>query len=362
MKETIIKPEKIVWALIPTTQCNFNCSYCYNKGRRKEEGKFIYSVEHMLECLKPERFGGPVFFGAVSVGETFLWKDIVQFTEGMLSMGHIVSYTSNGTITSVIKQFCNYPAKLRSGLEIDLSFHYFELKRTKQLDLYFENIKMLKSAGISFAIFLVAADDYLPYLREISELCQEKAGVLPIIGMERDYNHRGGKNVKKYTPEIEKLLEETCNTNQWHIQKQLYGKQRKEFCLAGYNSINMNLGNGNYTKCWGVDRSGNLFKDPNSKIKFEPIGFCPFYDCVCASYQCWGLIPELDLPTHSKTFFTRSSVSERVWIFMDYKMADKLNTRSINGFNLLRYKLKHKINRFDIIMKEGGHKIKNILK
>lgn len=360
MEEKIIKPKKIIWALVPTTRCNLNCSYCYNQGKRKEKGRFIHSIEHMLKCLRPERFGGPIFFAAVSGGETLLWNGIIEFTAGMLSYGHVVSYTSNGTYTPVLKRFCDFPEKLRSNLEIDLSLHYFELKRTKQLDLYFENIKMLKSAGISFAIFLVAADSYIPYLREISELCQKKVGVLPVIGMERDYGRIGGKNVKKYTPEVKRLLEETCNTNQWRIQEQLYGQERKEFCLAGYHSINLNLGNGNYTKCWGVDKSGNLFKNPNKKIKFEPIGFCPFYNCVCASYQCWGLIPDLDLQTHSKTYFTRSSVSKKIWHFMDYKMENKPETYSIKGLNLLRYKLKQKINKLNIIAKESIKKIVSI--
>jgi len=226
------------------------------------------------------------------------------------------------------------------------------LKGQKKLDLYFKNIRMLQSAGISFAIFIVANDDYIPYLREISKLCQKKVGILPVIGMEREYNRMGGKNIKKYTPETIKLLQETCNMNQWKIQQKLYGRERKEFCFAGYHSINLNLGNGNYTKCWGTDKSGNLFKNPNSKIKFEPIGLCPFYDCVCASYQCWGLIPELKIPTHSEIYFTKSSVSEKIWDFMDYRMENKLNIYS-KEVSKLRYKLKQKINKWKLIIKQS---------
>jgi len=273
----------------------------------------------MLKCFAVERFGGPVFFAGASAGETLLTKDIVPLTEGMLSKGHVVSYTTNMTATSVLKQLCEFPAGLRSGLELDASLHYLELKKLNMLDKYFENLNMLKNAGISIAIFLVISDHYIPYLREISDLCQEKIGLLPIAGAMRDYDKKGGK-VKKDYSQIDGIVKETCDVRQWELQKRIYGHKRMEFCHAGEYSVNVNLANGAYRKCWNYGELGNIFNDPNEPVKFEPVGKCPFYDCVCASYLCWGLIPQLEVPTHSRIYFTKDSVSQRVWNFMNSKI------------------------------------------
>jgi len=342
------RPNKVVWCGTPGSLCNLNCSYCYTGDRKVKKGETNYSVKHMLKCFEPKRFGGPIFFGGAAAGETLLWDGIFEFTKGMLSHGHIVSYTTNMTLTSAIKKFCDLPARLRSGLELDASLHYLELKRKKLLDTYFENLRMLRSAGISIAMFLCISDVYIPYLREINELCKKEIGLLPIAGMVRSYEQNGGKTACEYSADIDKLVKETCDDRQWELQKRIYGQKRAEFCHAGEYSINMNLENGNYTKCWGrswaasrikslkglpfvgkvvnrifKERSqvmGNIFEDPNKPIKFGAIGKCPFYDCVCASYQCWGLIPELDVKTHPKTYFARESVSKEVWDFMDSKI------------------------------------------
>jgi len=358
------RPSKVIWSSIPGNICNLNCSYCYvgqKKGVKGKtlypKGKTLYSTEYILKCFKPERFGGPIFFGGASAGETLLWDGIEEFTKGMLSYGHIVSYTTNMTYTPVIEKFCDYPANLRSRLELDASLHYLELKRSKKLDVFFDNLRTLKSAGISIAIFLCIVDKYLPYLREISELCKKEIELLPIAGMLREYGKNGAKTIYNYNPKIDKLVRETCDVRQWELQKRIYSHKRNEFCHAGEYSLNLSLENGNYTKCWGnsgINKNwqklplifriknqlkvpivsnilnrifklprpliGNLFQNPNKLIKFEPIGNCPFNDCICASYLCWGLIPELDVETHSKIFFTRSTVSDEVWEFMDSKV------------------------------------------
>jgi hypothetical protein len=299
----------------------------------------------MLKCFEPKRFGGSIFFGAASSGETLLWEDIVDFTRGMLSYGHIVSYTTNMTITPILERFCDFPAELRSRLELDASLHYLELKRKNMLNEYFENLCMLRSAGVSIAIFLVISDIYIPYLREISELCQKEIGLLPIAGILRNYEGNGAEIAMKYSSDVDKLVKETCDVRQWELQKRIYGQRRTEFCYAGEYSLNMNLGTGDYTKCWGSNgieknwekllkgasfvnkainrifkESRNMFKNPNELIKFEPIGRCPFYDCICASYLCWGLIPDSNVETHSKTYFKRDFVSKEIWDFMDFNI------------------------------------------
>jgi hypothetical protein len=161
-----ISPAKIVWAGIPGSVCNLNCEYCYvGSHKAGVVGRFPRPVDYMLRCLSPERLGGPVFFGGAAEGETLLARDIVPLTEGMLAQGHVVSYTTNMTVREKLKQFCDFAPDLRSRLELDASLHYLELKQQKKLDLYFDNLNMLKNAGISIAMFLVICDRYVPYLK-----------------------------------------------------------------------------------------------------------------------------------------------------------------------------------------------------
>ena len=354
MKERL---SKVIWTGIPGTRCNLNCSYCYVGEKEGKKGEYLYSTDHMLECFKPERFGGPIFFEATGSGETLLWDEIIPFTAGMLSYGHIVSYTTNMTIKPMIEALCNFSSDQRSRLVLDASLHYLELKRKKLLGTFFENLRMLKSAGISIAILVCVSDTYIPHLREISDICQKEVGLLPIAGMARTYDANGGRLSEKYSQDVEKLVRETCDVRQWELQRHIYGYKRKEFCHAGECSIDLNLGTGDYTKCWGNSGlvkkwqrflsngrklsktasfiynkftarlfdepsqvMGNIFRDPTEPIKFEPMGRCPFYDCICASFLCWGLIPELDVGTHAQTYFAKQSVSNKVWDLTNSKI------------------------------------------
>jgi MoaA/NifB/PqqE/SkfB family radical SAM enzyme len=349
---------KAVWAGIPGSLCNLNCSYCYTGENKGQRGEYAYPVEHMLKCFEPKRFGGPIYFEGTGGGETLFWSQIVDFTEGMLSYGHVVSYVTNMTTTPVIEKFCNFHKKLRERLVFDVSLHYSELKRKKLLDTFLANLRMLKSAGISFYIAICISDSYIAHLREVRDLFKNDIGLLPQANMIRDYGRNGAKIAGSYSSDVDRLVRETCDVRAWKLQKYIFGHRRTEFCHAGEYSINLNLGTGDYTKCWGnsglgenwrklfVEKSklikkvplgnnrvtnrlfkepsqimGNLFKNPNEPIRFEPIGKCPFYDCVCAGWQCWGLIPELNVDTFSRTYFTREFVSNEAWDLMDSKMS-----------------------------------------
>lgn len=351
------KPSKIIWASMPGTICNLNCSYCYTGSNKGKIGRFPLPVEQVLRCFTPERFGGPIFLGAAAAGETLLTDGIVEFTRGMLEYGHVVSYTTNMTHSPVIEEFCQFPSELRSRLQLDASLHYLELKQSGNLDIYFKGLRRLVDAGISIATYICVSDDYLPHLNEVRDVCQKEIGMLPVAGMLRDYSQAGGIVSTVYDSASEKLVRSTCDCRQWDIQKRLYGEKRNEFCHAGEVSLNLSLSSGDYTKCWGhsgrvaswermwcastfrtlrqmpgigalarklfPDMSqvvGNVFSTPDTPILFEPIGKCPFNDCVCASYLCWGLIPEYEVSTHSKTYFKREFVAKNVWEFMDHRM------------------------------------------
>ena len=349
---------KVVWAALPGSLCNLNCSYCYVGDKKGDLGEYVYPVKHMLKCFDPKRFGGPISFEGTGVGETLLWPEIVDFTQGMLLHGHVVTYNTNLTITPVIEKFCNLNKELRSRLVLAVSLHYLELKRKKLLDKFLANLRMLKSAEISFSMGICISDSIIPHLQEINELFKKEIGLLPLAQMIRTYDRNGGKIARAYSHAADKLVKETCDVRAWNLEKFIFGSKRNEFCLAGESSIDLHLGTGDYAKCWGSNGLGkkwreivlekneskllkkiplvksvtyklfkeprlflgNMFKNPNEPIKFGPIGECPFYDCVCAEFQCWGLIPELNVGTFSGTYLTKGFVSNEAWDLMDSKI------------------------------------------
>ena len=342
--------KKVIWAGMPGGVCNLQCQYCYTGARKGKQGQCLYSVEHMLKCFHQARFGGPIFFGGASGGETLFWNGIVDFTRGMLAQGHIVSYTTNMTMSKVIRSFCEFDPELRQRLQLDASLHYLELKREKLLPVFFENLRRIGQAGISYAIFICISDAYIPYLEEIHNVCKKETGILPVAGMVREYSYDGVHRTMTYSSDIDDLVHRTCDARQWDLQKRVYGQHRAEKCYAGALSFNLDLESGTYTKCWGKSKTigvgerflnhcpsllqragaklkltishhkGNIFDDPSTPIIFEPMGDCPFPDCVCASYLCWGLVPGFDVPTHSRVFFHRSAVSQTIWTQMDKKL------------------------------------------
>lgn len=53
-----------VECLLPTTQCNLKCEYCYVRQRKDDEQKQIpldYDVSHIISAFNKHRWGGGLY-------------------------------------------------------------------------------------------------------------------------------------------------------------------------------------------------------------------------------------------------------------------------------------------------------------
>lgn len=316
-------PVKYIHAMQGGTVCNLKCSYCYvpitSKSSKPSPIKFKYSTEQMLKALSKERLGGVALINYVGGGETFLSEQTFEIIKGLLEEGHYMSVVTNTTVTKEIEKLCNLPDELKDRILIQSSLHYVELKRLNLIDVYFDNLNKLKKAGISFYIIYTYDENDLPYLEEVRDICLERLQTLPSPNPARDAANGWG-HYPFWSEELQKRVNKIFNLPEGDSSLL---EKRNEFCYAGDWSFMLNMENGEATKCFVGKQIGNIFENPNEKIKFEAIGKCPSEYCACGMLLLSsGVIPELDIPSFGNSFKERTSINNKVLDYLDFKLKD----------------------------------------
>lgn len=298
---------KFIECLLPITLCNLKCHYCYviqrnNRGMKK--ALLNYPIDQMLESLRPERFGGKVYFSICGAGETTLCEELPVLVKGLLEMGHIVNITTNGTTKNHIKAIIKPLTKENSkGLHFSFSFHYLELKRLNLLETFFEVVQYVKDMGCSFFVQFNMNDEYVPYLNEIKRLVFDKTGALPQIAATRKENNLKS-DIELYTnhsKEEYKNFGSAFDSPLFSYTLENFDKPRKEFCHAGEISYVLNLGTGILQQCYASLQRQNIFDNPTQPIKLKAIGHhCCSKFCMNSShFMSLGVIPEAGGPTYA---------------------------------------------------------------
>lgn len=276
--------------LVPVTVCNLKCSYCYVIQRNYRNMKLAnmqYTPDHIAKCLTKERLGGICYFSICGAGETLAQPEVLEIANGLLKNGHLVNITTNGTLTNRFKQLEKFAKEDLKRLHFSFSFHYLELKRLNLLDTFFNNIKYIKQLGCSFVVQLNLCDEYIPHIDDIKKICMENVNAYPQIAVTRD-EAKSLRNIKILTElsaDEYKKIGDTFNSPLFDYTMEKFNKKQSEFCYAGQRSGVLNLATGELKKCYGHSKSQNIFKDPNSIIKFEPIGnACRTRFCMNSSH------------------------------------------------------------------------------
>lgn len=299
MKREIVK---FIECLIPITLCNLKCHYCYvmqRHNRNMKHAHFNYSVPHMLSCLTKERFGGSVYFSICGAGETTLCPELPELVKGLLSMGHFVNITTNGTCTKQLSKLLDtLTSEEAKALHVSFSFHYLELKRLKQFETFFDNVRKVREAGCSYFVQFNLNDEYIPYLDDIKDLVFKNTGALPQVAATRKENDlksdielfskHNNEQYYEYGKSFESPLFEYTMKN--------FNVHRKEYCYAGQVSCVLNLATGNLQACYASIQQINIFANPKAQIKFDPVGHhCPSRFCMNSShFMSLGVIPSKD--------------------------------------------------------------------
>lgn len=289
---------RFIECLIPLTACNIKCSYCYvvQEGRRKnEKASFQYSPETIGLGLSKERLGGTSLISITASGETFIAKELPYITLEILKQGHFVNITTNGTLTKQMKDFLSTIEGYSSHVHISFSFHYVELLTKGLIDTFFENIKMMRSAGCSILLQINLSDEYIPYWNEIKRLSKMHVGAYPQVALTRRESPDGFSIMTSETEEKYVRVAREMKSPLFEYTYKNFNVKRKEYCYAGLWSAKLNLATGEMTGCYGLGLHQNIFKDITKPIKWMPVGrHCGFAYCFNSShFMSQGIIPDL---------------------------------------------------------------------
>ena len=298
------KISRLIECYVPIYACNMKCDYCYikqNSGRYFEEKveKFPFSPKTIAYALRKERLGGTCLINLCAGGETLLSHETVELARFLLEDGHYVMIVTNGTVTKYINELCEFPVELKKRLWVRFSLHFLELKNSNRIELFFRNVNSIKNSGASIAVEMVASDDYIPYIEEIKELCQNNLCSLPEINIARkedDFSILTNLTFKEYVNTWSQF-----GSASFDFKLKTVGVKRKEFCYAGDWTATLHLGTGQISKCYSRPFQ-NIYDNMEEPIKFEAMGCnCPLP--YCHNSHIWltlGNIPKLDLPTFAQ--------------------------------------------------------------
>lgn len=297
--------KRFIDCYIPTQTCNLRCHYCYITQNRKFNNKlaeFAYSRETICKALSKERLGGTCLLNFCAGGETLLSSEVLPLVRSLIEEGHYAMIVTNGTLKKRFDEVATWPKEVLERLFFKFSFHYLELKRLDLLELFFNNVNLMKQMGASFTVEITPTDELIPYIDEVKAICMEKLGTLCHVTVARDDRTDGIDVLTKYNFEEYKKIWGQFNSELFAFKTEIFYQKRNEFCYAGDWSAYLNLGTGALRQCYCGKLLGNIYEDVNKPIPFAAIGE------QCTQPHCYnghvfltlGNIPELQTPTYAQ--------------------------------------------------------------
>lgn len=344
---------------VPVHVCNLKCNYCYvsqyeenSKAQKQAKFNFLYSPEHVKKCLTQERLGGVCHFNMCGSGETLIPRELADYVRVILENGHSVMIVTNGLLTDRFEKLMELPKELKSRLGFKFSFHYLELKRTNQMEIFFNNINLVRKNGCSFSLELTANDEYEPYIEDIKALSLKKVGALCHITIPRNEPVRGIPLLSKHSLEEFYDVWKEFDSPMLDNKKRYWGEKRKEYCLAGEVSALLDLEDGAFKPCYKQKyMTQNIFKDPEKPIKWCAVGkTCKVEHCFNDhSFLAFGDIPELEFCNYNE-IRDRVDKDGKHWINEEMRehFSQKIISNSAKSFSK---KCKYKFRRGNIKFK-----------
>lgn len=305
------KIKRLVNFIIPVEACNFRCHYCYIEQEQRHTNKvedLSCSLEHIQKAMGRERWGGTVHINMCAIGETLLAEYAPELAKRMLENGRFVSVVTNGTITKRIVEFCEFPQEFKQRLFFKFSYHYLELIKHNMMDIFFDNIRMVREADIAFTVELTVNDETIPYISKLKKLCEEKCGAAPHV-IESRNNLDGYSRLTNLPVKEHQKAWQQFDSDLFNFQQTIWQEKRKEFCYAGDWVTALSVESGWLMPCFaGGQAIQNIYENIDEPIRFCAIGHnCPWTHCYAAYVLLTsGAIPTLNVKN------TYASVRDRI--------------------------------------------------
>lgn len=346
------KIKRFIDCYISTKTCNLKCHYCYISLLDNFENEILtltHSPACIREALSQQRLGGICLFNLCAGGETLLSEDVLPVVKELLTEGHYVMIVTNGTLKKRFQEISQWESELLKRLMIKFSFHYLELKRLNIMEVFWDNVLLMKQSKVSFSVEVTPSDELIPHIEDVKNICLEKVGALCHVTIARD-------DRKKYIDILSKMnFEEyiqtwsVFNSDLFEFKSELYQVKRNEYCYAGNWSVYLDLNSGNVRQCYCGKIIGNIY-DLEKNIDYTEIGFdCKLPYCYNGhAFLTIGDIPELKTPTYAQM---RNRVCEdgSEWLtndvkkFFSSKLCESNKKRSV--FYKMKLVTRSKINR-----------------
>ena len=297
------KIKRYIDCYIPTEACNLRCHYCYIAQKRKFNSKlarFSHSAEEIAARLSRDRLGGTCLLNLCAGGETLLSEDVLPLVKALLEEGHYVTIVTNGTITKRFQEIVQLEKILLKRLMIKFSFHFLELNRLGLMDVFFNNIRLMKAAGVSFSVEITPSDELIPFIEEVKETCIMQLGALCHVTIARDDRTNGIDILSDLSFDAYKETWGQFDSELFRFKSEIFYQKRNEFCYAGEWSCYLNLETGILSQCYCGSPLCNIYEDTNS-IPFRAIGKkCSLPHCYNGHvFLTMGCIPEMQTPTYA---------------------------------------------------------------
>jgi len=291
---------------LPTETCNLRCPYCYITQKRKFDNAvtpFNHSPEYIRQAFSKKRWGGLMLLSICAGGETLLCDDLIPVVEQLLLEGHYVMLVTNGVLSKQFVKLSKIEKNLLKRLVFKFSFHYLELKRTNNMHVFFDNIRMMKNAGCSFTVEITPYDELSPYIDDIKKACMENAGALCHVTIPRDvHKPKQVELLSEHSLEEFYQIWKSFDSELLDFKKSIFFVKRNEYCHAGAWTYFIDIVSGDVKQCYSAKSIMNIYDDINEPIKEVPVG----HDCIqphCYNghaFLALGAIPELDTPAYAK--------------------------------------------------------------
>lgn len=298
------KIKRFIDCYIPTETCNLRCHYCYIAQKRKfnsKLAKFSHSIEEIVSALSKERLGGTCLLNMCAGGETLLSDEVLPLVKALLEEGHYVMIVTNGTVTPRFREVALWPKELLSRLFIKFSFHYLEMIRMGWLDIFFENVQLMKDNGVSFTVELTPSDELIPHISDLKQICTDRLGALCHVTIARDDRTNGIDILSELTIEEYKNIWGQFDSELFRFKSEIFHQKRNEFCYAGGWSGYLNLETGILKQCYCGSVICNIYENSNP-IPFKSIGKkCTLPHCYNGhAFLTLGNIPEMNTPSYAE--------------------------------------------------------------
>lgn len=353
---------------VPVSKCNFRCHYCYvaqEKSFGSEKTEFLYSAEHIGKALSKERLGGICHFNMCGIGETLIPEEMINITRSILEQGHYVLIVTNGSLTKRFEAFAKFPEELKKRLGFKLSFHYLEMKNKNLLNIFVNNVNLIKKAGLSYSIEMTPSDELEPYIDEVKEFCINNFGALCHVTIPRDMTKKEIVLLSKHTLDQFVNIWDEFDSDMLKFKAATWEVRRKEYCYAGKWSGLLNIGTGEFTACYESKLSQNIFENINKSIKFVAVGeSCKIAHCYNShSFLALGNIPTIRTTLYSEERNRIDSRDGSSWLsnemneFLSHRLEDyneqhNMLKRCTNNFRKMEIYSKKAIGKINKIIKQ----------